>query len=165
METAAGTGRNLSKILKRYLGQYVRAIKRRHQLEARLRSVCREMDRPIGGINYSPVNISSSGVSAGSAAFTLRKSEIESRISDQKKEIEANLLKIMDILDYLDPDSDERMILELKYIDNCGWREIEKRASMSRSSCFNCWNNGIKNLLGYKRVYKIVEEYAEKTGF
>ena len=166
MQTKTGSGRkgrDWNEILKRYLGQYVRAMRRRRQLEVRLRNICREMDAPIGGINYSPVNASSSEVSTGSAAFTLRKSEIESRIGEQKKQTEERLLKVMDILDYLEPVSDERIVLELKYIDNLSWNEIRRKICLSRSSCFDAWNRGIDTLLTFKRVHKILEEYADKT--
>ena len=102
-------------------------------------------------------------MSTGSAAFTLRKSEIESRIGEQKKQTEEGLLKVMDILDYLEPVSDERIVLELKYIDNLSWNEIRRKICLSRSSCFNAWNRGIDTLLTFKRVHKILEEYADKT--
>lgn len=151
-------------ILKDYLGQYFRATRRRRQLEERLKNICDEMNAPIGGINYDPVNVSSGKISLGSAAFTLRKSEIETRIEEQKKQTEADLLKIMDILDYLDAKSDERMVLELRHIDNLPWVKIEKKASMSRSTCFDYYNKGINKLLTFKRVKKILAEYAEEKG-
>ncbi len=151
-------------ILRDYLGQYYRATKQRVNLEERLKNICEEMNAPIGGMNYSPVNISSGRISQGSAAFTLRKSEIETRIEEQKKQIEADLLKIMDILDYLDPTSDERIVLELYYIDRLPWREIEHRANMSRSTCFDKRDKGIDTLLTYKRVRSIIEKYAEERG-
>lgn len=151
-------------ILKDYLGQYYRATRRRRQLEERLKNICAEMNAPIGGMNYSPVNISSGRISQGSAAFTLRKSEIETRIEEQKKQTEVDLLRVMDILDYLDPGSDERMLLELRHIDNLSWAKVEKRASMSRSTCFDYYSKGINKLLTFKRVRKIIAEYAEEKG-
>lgn len=150
-------------ILRDYLGQYYRAAKRRRQLEDRLRNICEEMNAPIGGMNYSPINVSGGRVSQGSAAFTFRKSEIETRIEEQKKQIEADLLKIMDILDYLDAASDERMILELYYIDRMPWKEIQQRANMSRSTAFDYRDKGIEKLLTFKRVRAIIKKYAEEN--
>lgn len=154
----------LSKALKAYLGQYSGAIRRRRILEQRLKAVCKEMDTPIGGISYSPVNYSSGSISVGSAAFTLRKSEIEARIREQKIKAETDLLRIMDILEYLDQNSDERNILELRYIDMKSWGEIVHMMHMSRSNCFNYRDKGIDMLLTFKRVVKIVEEYADEKG-
>lgn len=151
-------------ILRDYLGQYYRATKRRQQLEERLKNICEEMNAPIGGMNYSPVNISSGKISQGSAAFTFRKSEIETRIEEQKKQIEADLLKIMDILDYLDPTSDERMVLELYYIDKLPWIKVMERANMSRSTAFDYRDKGIEKLLTFKRVRAIIKKYAEEKG-
>lgn len=150
-------------ILRDYLGQYYRAAKRRRQLEDRLQNICEEMNAPIGGMNYSPINVSGGRVSQGSAAFTFRKSEIETRIEEQKKQIEADLLKIMDILDYLDAASDERMILELYYIDRMPWKEIQQRANMSRSTAFDYRDKGIEKLLTFKRVRAIIKKYAEEN--
>ena len=154
----------LSRALQLYLGQYSRAIRRRRILEKRLKAVCQEMDTPIGGLNYSPVNYSSGNISVGSAAFTLRKSEIEARIKDQKAQAEVDLLRIMDILEYLDQNSDERTVLELRYIDMKSWGEIGRVMHLSRSSCFNYRDKGLETLLTFKRVVKIIEEYAEKRG-
>ena len=151
-------------VLRHYLSQYYRATEQRDRLEERLKNICEEMNMPIGGMHYSPVNVSSGKVSQGSAAFTFRKSEIETRIEEQKKQIEADLLKIMDILDYLDPTSEERMVLELYYIDKLPWREIQQRANMSRSTAFDYRDKGIDKLLTFKRVRAIIKKYAEEKG-
>ena len=143
-----------------YLGRYINAVHRRRSLEHRLRAICREMDMPIGGIHYSPVNSSSGGISSGSAAFTLRKSEIESRIAEQKRQAEADILSVMDILDYLDPNSQGRQILEYKYIDGFTWFVISKKMYLSRSACFLKRDEAMASLLEYKRVQKILEDYA-----
>ena len=57
MQTKTGSGkkgRDWNEILKRYLGQYVRAMRRRRQLEVRLRNICKEMDAPIAGSTTAP---------------------------------------------------------------------------------------------------------------
>ena len=143
-----------------YLGRYINAVHRRRSLERRLKLICQEMDRPIGGMDYSPVNVSSGGISSGSAAFTLRKSEIESRIAEQKRQAETDILSIMDILDYLDPNSRGRQILEYKYIDGFTWYVISKKMYLSRPQCFRSRDEALADLLEYKRVQKILEDYA-----
>lgn len=151
-------------VLRHYLSQYYRATQQRRHLEERLKNICEEMNAPIGGMHYSPVNVSSGKISQGSAAFTFRKSEIETRIEEQKKQIEADLVKIMDILDYLDPTSDERIVLELYYIDRLPWGEVQERAHMSRSTCYEKRDKGIEELLTFKRVRAIIEKYAQERG-
>lgn len=151
-------------VLRHYLSQFYRATEQRKRLEERLKNICEEMNAPIGGMHYSPVNVSSGKVSQGSAAFTFRKSEIETRIEEQKKQIEADLLKIMDILDYLDPASDERIVLELYYIDRLSWDKVQEKAHMSRSTCYEKRDKGIEKLLTFKRVRAIVRKYAEERG-
>ena len=106
------------KLLKEYLGQYYSCKTKKVQLEKRLRNISEEMNSPIGGKGYSPVNYGGTNrVGTGAASFVYRMSEIETRIENQKEHIEKSLLKIMDILDFLGEDSKERMVLELRYID------------------------------------------------
>lgn len=152
-------------VMKDYLGQYYRAGCRRKQLEDRLKTICDDMNAPIGGLNYSPVNYHTPGkISQGSAAFTFRKSEIETRIEEQKKKAEEDLLKVMDMLDFLDQNSEQRMILELRYIDNLQWNEVARRAHLSRSVCFDRHTEGIETLLTFKRVRSILKEYEKERG-
>ena len=146
-------------ILQAYLDQYCRALRRRAQLESRLAGVCEQMKSPIGGINYDPIYKPSGEVGLGSAAFTFRKAEYEERIEEQRQKAAQDILKVMDILDYLDANSDERMVLELRYIDNLEWPEVARRAHMSRSTCFNKHKEGIKKLLSFKRVRQIITNY------
>ena len=146
--------------LKRYLEQYKTAVYRRKQLETRLWKVCKEMDRPIGGMHYSPVNVSSKE-NLGSAAFTLRKSELEARIAEQRGQAAKHLLEVMDIMDYLEPASDERVIMELKYIDDYDWYTITKKVHLSRRTCIRYRDKGLAMLIEYERVRTIVEKFAE----
>ena len=100
------------KLLKEYLGQYYSCKTKKVQLEKRLRNISEEMNSPIGGKGYSPVNYGGTNrVGTGAASFVYRMSEIETRIENQKEHIEKSLLKIMDILDFLGEDSKERFVL------------------------------------------------------
>jgi hypothetical protein len=66
----------------------------------------------------------------------------------------------MDILDYLDPNSRGRQILEYKYIDGFTWYTISKKMYLSRPQCFRSRDEALADLLEYKRVQKILEDYA-----
>lgn len=151
---------NLRDTLLKYLGQYTRAVQRRRNLERRLKIICCEMNTPIGGVHYSPVNSSSGGVSSGAAAFTLRKSEIETRIAEQKRKAEIDILNVMDILDYLDPNSEGRQLLEFRFIDGYSWGTICHQMRRSRTQCYRIRDQALEELLTFKRVQKILEDYA-----
>ncbi len=136
------------KLLKEYLNQYYISRIKRVQLEKRLRSICEEINAPIGGYGYSPVNYGGTNkVSDGAASFVYRISTIETRIEEQKKRVETALLNVMDIIDLLDEDSTERMILELRFIDCKSWKAIGKEIHLSKRSCFNYQNRALEKLL------------------
>ena len=118
------------------------------------------MDSPIGGYGYSPVNYGGTNkTGAGAASFVYRISEIETRIENQKNNTEKALLKVMDIMDFLEENSTERMVLELRFIDCKNWTNIEKEMHLSRSSLFNYRNKGLEKLLGFKKVCQILKDF------
>ena len=148
-------------MLKRYLEQYHAGKMKRTQLERRLKSIKEEMDSPIGGHGYSPINYSGTNNSgAGAASFVYRMSEIETRIENQKRNTEKALLKVMDIMDFLEESSIERMVLELRFIDCKSWKVIERELHLSRSSLFFYQDKGLEKLLAYKKVCQILSEYV-----
>ena len=146
--------------LKEYLNQYYTGRIKRSQLERRLKNIQTEMAAPIGGYGYSPVNYGGTNkVGPGAASFVYRMSEIETRIEDQKSRVEKALLKFMDIMDFLEENSTERMVLELRFIYCKGLAAIEKELHLSRRSCFDYQNKGLERLLTFKKVCQILEEY------
>ena len=147
-------------VLKEYLNQYYTGRIKRSQLERRLKNIRAEMDAPIGGYGYSPVNYGGTNqVGPGAASFVYRMSEIETRIEEQKSRVEKALLKVMDIMDFLEENSTERMVLELRFIDCKGWAAIEKEMHLSRRACFDYQNRALEKLMGYKKVRTILKEY------
>ena len=89
-------------------------------------------------------------------------SEIETRIGEQKSRVEKALLKVMDIMDFLEESSTERMVLELRFIDCRGWAAIEKEMHLSRRACFDYQNRALEKLLQFKKVRSILKEYKGK---
>ena len=150
-------------LLKQYLNQYYAGRIKRTQLERRLKNIQEEMATPIGGYGYSPVNYGGTNkVGPGAASFVYRMSEIETRIESQKSRVEKALLKVMDIMDFLEEGSTERIVLELRFIDCKGWADIEKEMHLSRRSCFNYQNKALEKLLDFKRVRDILEKYKRE---
>lgn len=149
-------------LLKEYLNQYYSGRIKRSQLEKRLKTIQDEMNTPIGGYEYSPVNYGGTNkVGPGAASFVYRMSEIEIRIADQKNRVEKALLKVMDIMDFLEESSTERMVLELRFIDCKPWAAIERELNLSRSSLFSYQDKGLEKLLQYKKVRQILREYKK----
>lgn len=149
-------------VLKKYLNQYYTGRIKRSQLERRLKNIREEMDTPIGGRGYSPVNYGGTNkVATGAASFVYRMSEIETRIENQKSEVEKALLKVMDIMEFLEESSMERMVLELRFIDCKTWAVIEKELHLSRRTCFDYQNRALEKLMGFKKVRAVLEEYEK----
>lgn len=154
---------NNKELLEEYLNQYYVGRMKKAQLEKRLKNIQQEMDEPIGGYGYSPVNYGGTNkTGTGAASFVYRISEIETRIENQKSQIEKALLKVMDVMDFLEENSLERMVLELRFIDCKKWNIIEKETHLSRSSLFNYRNKGFKKLLEFKRVCQILENFKKE---
>lgn len=151
-------------LLKEYLSQYIRAKRRKVQLERRLMEICNEMAAPVGGRGYSPINKPQNQVSEGAASFVIRKSEQETRIEEQKAEVTKDLLKIMDVFDYLDKNSDERNALELHYIDNYKWERVAAEMHTHRNTALNYAKKGLEKLLTFKRVRNLLKKYREEKG-
>ncbi|MCX4328316.1 MAG: hypothetical protein OSJ45_13660 [Lachnospiraceae bacterium] len=154
--------KNEKRLLKEYLGQYYTSRIKRLQLERRLKSIREEMDAPVGGYGYSPVNYRGTNkVEAGAASFVYRISEIETRIEEQRSQTEKALLKVMDIIDFLDEDSTERMVLELRFIDCKSFAAMGKEVHLSRSSLFFYQDKGLEKLMACKKVHQILMEYKK----
>lgn len=151
-------------LLKEYLNQYYAGRMRRSQLEKRLKNIQAEMAVPIGGYGYSPVNYGGTNkVGSGAASFVYRMSEIETRIEEQKNQVEKALLKIMDIMDFLEENSTERIVLELRFIDCKSWTVIEREMHLSRRSLFSYQDRALEKLLGFKKVRTIMKEYQKEN--
>ena len=146
-------------LLKEYLNQYYICLMKRMQLEKRLKIIREEMDTPIGGYEYSPVNYGGTNkVCSAATSFVYLMSEIETRIEHQKVRVEQALLNVMDIMDFLQENSTERMVLELRFIDCKPWANIEKEMHLSRRSLFAYQNRALEKLLGFKKVRAVMKE-------
>lgn len=144
--------------LKKYLGNYYKCKKKKEQLEERHRHIRTDIDSPLGGRGYKEIPSDTLNKrNDGSASLLLRLSEIEERIDKEKDRMSKRLLEIMDVIDYLPVESEERMILELRHIDCYEWKDIVKKMNYSRTSCNTYYNRAIEKLLEYKRVRVLID--------
>lgn len=146
--------------LKELLSQYFKEKRRKRLLENRRMEIISEFSTPINSKGYSMIpNSTTNKVGLGSASIVMRLAEIEERINIQRDIAAKEMIKIMDILDFLPRESTERAILELRYIDCKDWIYIQKAMHLTKSPCFDYLNKGIDLLLKYKKVHVLISEY------
>ena len=145
-------------LLKRYLNRYNKAKNRIKELEKLLVQLREDGAFPQSP-GSSPTRIQSNSVGNGTAEFALRVVEIEEWINSQKRQLSTLLGEILDVLDYLPLESDERAVFELRYLG--GKREVFicKARYISRSTYYTICGRGIKELLQYKRIDEILNNY------
>ncbi len=133
-------------ILKNYLARYFRAKNKQAMLQHRLRRLRQELHPEAeGGNALSPL-------------------EIEARIKAQAEAAERSILEVMDVLDFLPPNSMERIILELRHLDCKPWRDIRKTVYLTASPCFEHYNKGLDALLEVAEVRRTLGLSTEDTG-
>lgn len=148
-------------LLKKYLSQYTRKKTRKKTLEKRLKTFDEEMIGPKS-MNLSPMPRSVTNNTTNEPLdFVTRKEEIKERIEQQRKEAQSLMLKVLDVLDFLIQDSNERNILEYRYIDCMQWSEVSKEYFMSRSQCIEYGNAGLDKLIEFEKIRKILDEFEE----
>lgn len=149
-------------LLSGYLNQYRYSLARKKALERRKQDVIREFDMPISGVSIDGMP-KGGGMGFGCAAISIRLDEIEQQIKEQSERAIKILTDIMSIVDYLPDSSLERSIIEEKYIDRIGWREVCRENNIGRSQAIRYWKKGLNDLLQFERVEKILKTYkAEK---
>lgn len=145
-------------LLKKYLNQYYRKRKKKKDLERRLDNFKEEM-LGIKGMRYSQMPKSNTNTTVNEPLdFKIKCEAIQERIDGERKTAASSMLKVMDILEYLD-DSTERDVLEYRFLDGEAWKEITKKVAMSKSRCIDYYNMGLEKLLRYKKIRVILEDY------
>ena len=95
-------------VLEWMLGQYVRAKRRKKQLEVRLLEINAERDSPIGGQGYDPLP-RSGGNSEGAAGILMKLADIEDRIYEQKAKADKSMVSVATILNFLPEDNHQEV--------------------------------------------------------
>lgn len=147
-------------VLEWMLGQYVRAKRRKKQLEVRLLEINAERDSPIGGQGYDPLP-RSGGNNEGAAGILMKLADIEDRIYEQKAKADKSIVNVATILNFLPEESMEREICELRHIDGHEWGEIAEGIPMSKSQCHRIHKAAMYELLEFNYVKELVMENRE----
>lgn len=147
-------------VLEWMLGQYVRAKRRKKQLEVRLLEINAERDSPIGGQGYDPLP-RSGGNNEGAAGILMKLADIEDRIYEQKAKADKSMVNVATILNFLPEESMEREICELRHLDGHEWGEIAEGIPMSKSQCHRIHKAAMYELLEFNYVKELVAENRE----
>ena len=139
------------------LGQVYRAEKRKRELTDRLMRINAERNAPIGSPGYDPLpRVAEPG--AGAASILLKLAEIEERIYGQKKEIEKAYVRVMDIIDFIPQADTARRIFELRHLDCMRFAQISEAIPMSKSRCYELYNEAIDKLLEFPKICAMISE-------
>ena len=151
------------RLLRRYLSQYYRAKEKQAALRKRLAELKAELNNP--GVKLPPLGSTPTkrgNPSDGAASLIFKIGDIEDRIQKQIEVQIKSVSEIMDILDFLPAESEERDILEYRHIDCKPWSEIMDLVHLTRSPCFEHYNKGLDKLLTYKKVRATLEAYEAR---
>lgn len=143
-------------VLEWILEQYTRAKRRKAQLEERLTTLRSEY-----GSTKSPSYDGmphGSGQSEGAAGILLKISDVEEQIREQKKREESAICQVMEIIELLPEQSEEREICELRYLDGKQWGRISREVNFSISQCHRLHRAAITDLLNFAYVQEIVKK-------
>ena len=149
-------------LLKQYLNRYNKAKNRIKELEALQKQLRRDAGCPKSPSDSTSPKVQSNSISGGAAEFALRIVEIDERIARQKVQLSTLLSEILDVFDYLPLESDERAVLELRYIRDKREKFICKTRYISRSKYYALCDSAIKKLLKYQRINNIMKKYSEE---
>lgn len=149
-----------AELLDRYLSQYKYCIGKKKSLESRRAEIVKEFDSPLGAVRMDGMpRGSSSGV--GCAAISFRLDEIDTRIREQMETSAKVLTDIMNVIDFLPENSQERSVIENKYIDRYNWDRVCRENHISRTPAIKSWRKGLYMLLEFKKVRQILKEYRD----
>jgi hypothetical protein len=149
-------------LLKRYLSRYNKARSRIKELEALRRQIERDAGSPKSPSDGSSPRVQTNSVSGGAAEFALRIVETDERIIAQKAQLSVLLSEILDVFDFLPLESDERAVLELRYLQDKKVPYICKTRYISRSTFYALCDKGIKELLKSQKIIKTLKRYEKE---
>lgn len=131
----------------RTLLQRIKRLKKlRDQLE-------RDLLSPLGSTRLKHAPTRSAGtVSDPVSAPVIRLDDLQDKIMQQLEEAQKVLFRLMCAIEFLPPDSQERDVIELHYLDGKTLREIEQLRYISQATIVRAEARGIDALLQSEEV-------------
>lgn len=88
--------------------------------------------------------------------------EIEKRLEEQLRNMASLMLKVLNLIDLLPPDSLGRRIVEMRHIDGMDWKEITSQLFLSRSYAMSRYSKALGMLAGCEAVCEIVAAWMRE---
>lgn len=101
-------------------------------------------------------------VSPGSLETEGNIARIEDRLNNQRRNMAALMLKVLDLIDLLPPDSLERRIVEMRHINGMDWKEITSHLYLSRSYAMSRYSKALEMLLDHEAAYEMVAAWKRE---
>lgn len=149
--------------LRNYLGRYFPARRHLKSLYKRAAAIKYEMDHPtVGAIKLDGMP-RSGRISDPTPLLLERYESALEKIENQKLCIEHIKSNTQTVLDFLLDGTDNKNIMELKYIDGKTDKEIQKIFYFSDRSTVNYHiNQALDELLRFEEVQHIIQQFKEK---
>lgn len=149
-------------LLKEYLNRYNKAKNRIKALEMTIKTICDDAAVPYHSSYNKDVKVQSSPTADGMLYVAIRLEEVYERIDKQRKQLMEIMLDVLDILEFLPIDSDERIVLEMNYIQNRSDKAIYSSMYISKSQFYKIKNKALNALLRYSKVNKILNRFERE---
>lgn len=88
--------------------------------------------------------------------------KIEDRLNDQRRNMAALMLKVLDLVDLLPLDSLERKIVEMRHLNGMNWKEITIQLCMSRSYAMSRYSKALGMLLSHEAAREMVAAWKSE---
>lgn len=149
-------------ILREYLARYLPAKRHLVELQKRARQIQKENEQsPLGAITYSGMPKGNS-ISDPTAAPLMRYAAALEKVDNQILEVEIIRNDVEAILNYLPNGTDNKNIIEMKYIDGKSDAYIQQKYFFAhRSTVTYHINQGLDALLGIPAVIETLDNYIE----
>ena len=141
-----------------YLDQYRQCRHSIKMLQDQKKDIEYDMQHPLSGMGYDGMP-KGNKTSSGAAALPLKLDSIEHRLEQSINRAADMMQKIFSVISQLPDESDERLILEYKYINNQSLRTIGERLGMSKSSVKRKWKRGLNTLAEKEEIKKLLIEW------
>jgi ArpU family phage transcriptional regulator len=150
------------KLLSLYLNRYNKVKNRIKTLRETENAIRADMNSPYQSSYSKDAKVQSSSSADKLPCFLIRIEEINERIYTQQLQASRVVVEIMNILDFLPSESDERNILEMKYIQKKSDKAIYSSMYISKSQFYKLRNRAFEKLLRYAKVNEILDLYERE---
>ena len=150
------------KLLNMYLNRYNKAKNRIATLKETEKAIREDMKTPYQSSYSKDIKVQSCPSADSMPCFLIRLEEINERIREQQMHSARVVVEIMNVLDFLPGESDERNILEMKYIQKKSDKAIYASMYISKSQFYKLRNRAFDALLRFAKVNDILNQYEKE---